>query len=70
MDKLISEQAVLDVLNEANRLGRFYCGKERTIAEIKAIPPAEPTDEQVKEYCRKRNLKLVECDFGEDGLAT
>lgn len=24
---------------------------------------AEPTDEQVKEYCRKRNLKLVEYDF-------
>ena len=63
MDKLISEQAVLDVINEAIRIGRFYCGKERTIKEIKAIPSAEPTDEQVKEYCRKRNLKLVEYDF-------
>lgn len=42
MDRLISEQAVLDVINEAIRVGRFYCGKERTIEEIKAIPSAEP----------------------------
>ena len=41
MDRLISEQAVLDVLNEANRVGRFYCGKNRTIEEIKAIPSVE-----------------------------
>ena len=44
MDRLISEQAVLDVINEAIRLGRFYSGKEQTIAEIKAIPSAEPSD--------------------------
>ena len=42
MDRLISENAVLDVINEAIRLGRFYSGKEQTIAEIKAIPKAEP----------------------------
>ena len=38
MDRLISEKKVLDVINEAIRLGRFYCGKEQTIREIKAIP--------------------------------
>lgn len=38
MDKLISEQSVLDVINGAIRIGRFYCGKEQTIEEIKAIP--------------------------------
>ena len=42
MDRLISEQAVLEVINNAILLGRFYCGKERTIEEIKAIPSAEP----------------------------
>jgi len=42
MDRLISEKQVLDVINEAIRLGRFYSGKEQTIAEIKAIPSAEP----------------------------
>lgn len=41
MDRLISENKVLDVINEAIRLGRFYSGKEQTIAEIKAIPSAE-----------------------------
>ena len=44
MDRLISEQAVLDVINEAIRIGRFYSGKEQTIAEIKAIPSAEPKE--------------------------
>ena len=42
MDRLISEQAVLDVINEAIRVGRFYYGKNQTINEIKAIPSAEP----------------------------
>ena len=42
MDRLISEQAVLEVINNAILLGRFDCGKERTIEEIKAIPSAEP----------------------------
>lgn len=41
MDRLISEQDVLNVINEAIRLGRFYCGKEQTINEIKAIPSAD-----------------------------
>lgn len=41
MDRLISEQAVLNVINEAIRIGRFYCGKEQTIDEIKAIPSAD-----------------------------
>lgn len=47
MDRLISEQAVLDVINEAIRIGRFYCGKERTIEEIKAIPSAEPCEDAI-----------------------
>lgn len=42
MDRLISEQAVLEVINNAILLGRFYYGKERTIEEIKAIPSEEP----------------------------
>ena len=63
MDRLISERAVLDVINEAIRTGRFYCGKERTIEEIKAIPSAEPTEEQVKLYCGNRDLVLADRDF-------
>lgn len=35
-----------------------------TLAEqALAIPSAEPSDEQVKEYCRRRNLVLVEDEF-------
>ena len=33
------------------------------IPAYKVISSVEPTDEQVKEYCRKRDLKLVEHDF-------
>lgn len=44
MDRLISEQAVLEVINNAILLGRFYYGKERTIEEIKTIPSSEPRE--------------------------
>lgn len=40
--------------------------KERNKAlaeQALAIPSAEPSDEQVKEYCRRRNLVLVEDEF-------
>lgn len=42
MDRLISERAVLGVINEAIRTGRFYYGKNQTIKEIKDIPSAQP----------------------------
>jgi len=41
MDRLISEQAVLDVINKAIKVGRFYYGKNQTIEEIKSIQSAE-----------------------------
>ena len=60
MDRLISEKKVLDVINEAIRTGRFYCGKERTIEEIKAIPSAEPKIGRWI-YMGDRYIKCSEC---------
>lgn len=56
MDRLINEQDVLDVINEAIRIGRFYCGKEQTIDEIKAIPSAEPSRDM------KEIEEVINCD--------
>ena len=55
MDRLLSEKAVIEALQ--NRIGEsiFDC--------IKAIPPTEPTEEQIKAYIRKRKMVLVEDDF-------
>lgn len=64
MDRLISEQAVLNVINEAIRVGRFYCGKEQTINEIKAIPTAESQTgywEKWKNYFNLRNAIAYSC---------
>ena len=62
MDRLISEQDVLDVINEAIRIGRFYCGKEQTIKEIKAIPSAEPkTEHWIITYPHGKQNPIYEC---------
>lgn len=62
MDRLISEQAVLDVINKA---GRFYCDKEQTIKEIKAILSAEPkTGHWIFVDKAHEHAHCSECDYG------
>ena len=71
MDRLISEKKVLDVINEAIRIGRFYCGKERTIEEIKAIPSAEPKTghwiyDRTRDWDGECKYECSECGMGSD----
>lgn len=73
----ISRQAVFDLCgtnrydlpyNTGDRRGYdegriINMTKLKLLPSVTTIPSAEPTDEQVKEYCRKRNLKIVTYDF-------
>ena len=56
MDRLISEQAVLKIIDS-------YIGTDPISTRIKAIPSAEPSDEQIKEYCRRRCLTMITDEF-------
>ena len=72
MDRLISEQKVLDAIckscsveSKPNKC-QYKKGLNGGCLEyetVKAIPSAEPTEEQIKAYIRKRKMVLVEDDF-------
>ena len=61
MDRLISEQAVIDVIQTANL--RLASQTARLVHRIEDIPSAEPTNEMINEYCAKRCLTLVSNEF-------
>lgn len=63
MDDLISRQAAIKALEDAGitnylATGDFY-GIINALTVIKNLPAAEPTEEQVKEFCIRRNLALI-----------
>lgn len=68
-DDLISRQAAIDALCEAGLINYQATGDGNgmihAINVIKGLPSAqpEPTFEQIKEYCRKRCLSIVDSEL-------
>ena len=61
-DRLISENLILSLFD--GKVERELPVFSRTMTKIiKSLPSAEPSYEQVKEYCRRRDLVLVEGEF-------
>ena len=61
MSDLIDRQAAIDALME-RKIERKPCGINSALEIIKELPSAqtEVTEEEVKEYCRKRRLCIVD----------
>ena len=59
MDRLLSEQAVIDAIYNIELL-KYRIDLEEA---IKALPTAEPTSEQIEEYCRRRCLTILSNEF-------
>ena len=57
----ISRQAAIDAVE------KNACHTQRIMDAVNNLPPVqpEPTDEQVKEYCKRRCLHVVTADFFE-----
>lgn len=61
-DRLISENLILSLFDGKVEQEAPIFSKTMTKI-IKGLPSAEPSYEQVKEYCRRRGLVLVEGEF-------
>jgi len=73
MSDLISRQAVLDAIEDDNRNGHYSCFASDKDAQrfkqiINGLLPAEITEDQVSEWCKEHDYKIISTKLLEDFL--
>lgn len=73
MSDLISKQAVFDAIEDDNRNGHYSCFASDKDAQrfkqiINELLPVEITEDQVSEWCKEHDYKIISTKLLEDFL--
>lgn len=65
MDRLLSEEELTEHIKACFENGRpmYRPTLDEVLEMIEALAPAEPTSEQIEEYCRRRCLTILSNEF-------